>query len=82
MTQTKTFDHVHCAECEKKGDSVFCCLHGEPLDDISNSKTCSVYRKGQVLFNEGIVAYKNYFIVYTIITILGAALNFISLFIN
>ena len=41
-----------------------------------------IQQNDQVLFNEGIVAYKNYFIVYTIITILGAALNFISLFIN
>jgi hypothetical protein len=41
-----------------------------------------IQQNDQALFNEGIVAYKNYFIVYTIITILGAALNFISLFIN
>ncbi|MCU0404040.1 MAG: Crp/Fnr family transcriptional regulator [Chitinophagaceae bacterium] len=53
MTQTKTFDHVHCSQCEKRGDSVFCCMHGENLDEISDSKTCSIYRKGQVLFNEG-----------------------------
>ncbi len=53
MTQSKTFDHVHCAQCEKKGDSVFCCMQGDSLDEISDSKTCSVYRKGQVLFNEG-----------------------------
>lgn len=53
MTQSKTFDHVHCAQCGKKADSVFCCMQGEALDEISDSKTCSVYRKGQVLFNEG-----------------------------
>lgn len=51
--QSKTFDHVHCSKCDKRGDSIFCCTHGEELDEISNSKTCSVYRKGQVLFNEG-----------------------------
>jgi CRP/FNR family transcriptional regulator len=28
-------------------------MHGESLDDLSESKTCSVYRKGQVLFSEG-----------------------------
>jgi CRP/FNR family transcriptional regulator, polysaccharide utilization system transcription regulator len=53
MTQAKTFDHIHCANCDKRGSSVFCCMHGENLDEISDSKTCSIYRKGQVLFNEG-----------------------------
>lgn len=53
MTQTKTFDHIHCANCDKRGGSIFCCMHGENLDEISDSKTCSMYRKGQVLFNEG-----------------------------
>jgi CRP/FNR family transcriptional regulator, polysaccharide utilization system transcription regulator len=53
MTQSKTFDHVHCANCDKRGDSIFCCMHGAALDEVSDSKTCSVYRKGQVLFNEG-----------------------------
>jgi CRP/FNR family transcriptional regulator len=28
-------------------------MHGTALDEVSDSKTCSVYRKGQVLFNEG-----------------------------
>ncbi len=53
MMDSKTFDHIHCAQCEKRADSIFCCMHGESLDDISDSKTCSIYRKGQVLFNEG-----------------------------
>lgn len=51
--QSKTFDHIHCAECKNRGNSIFCCTHGELLDDLSDSKTCSVYKKGQVLFNEG-----------------------------
>jgi CRP/FNR family transcriptional regulator, polysaccharide utilization system transcription regulator len=49
----KTFEHVDCSRCEKRGDSVFCSTHGEHMDDISNSKTCSVYKKGQVIFHEG-----------------------------
>lgn len=51
--QMKTFDHIACARCGKHGDSVFCNTHGEVLDEISDSKTCSVYKKGQVLFHEG-----------------------------
>ncbi len=53
MTQQKTFDHIHCDKCEKRGDSIFCCMQGDSLDELSDSKTCSIYRKGQVLFNEG-----------------------------
>ncbi len=50
---TKTFDHLHCEVCSKRTDSIFCCTNGELLDEISDSKSCSIYKKGQVLFNEG-----------------------------
>lgn len=50
---TKTFDHIHCAVCSKRTDSVFCCTNGESLDEISDNKSCTIYKKGQVLFNEG-----------------------------
>ncbi|MCU0334858.1 MAG: Crp/Fnr family transcriptional regulator [Chitinophagaceae bacterium] len=49
----KTFEHVDCSRCDKRQYSVFCSTHGEHLDEISNSKTCSVYKKGQVVFHEG-----------------------------
>lgn len=41
-----------------------------------------IQQNDQALFNEGLSAYKSYFIFYTIITILGVVINFISLFIN
>ncbi len=50
---SKTFDHINCSNCGKLNDSIFCCTHGEHLDVISDSKTCTIYKKGQVLFNEG-----------------------------
>jgi len=50
---SKTFDHVHCAACSKRNLSIFCCTNGVLLDEISDSKTCTIYKKGQVLFNEG-----------------------------
>ncbi len=50
---SKTFDHIHCANCSKRTDSIFCCTHGEVLDHLSDSKTCTIYKKGHVLFNEG-----------------------------
>ncbi len=49
----KTFEHIDCSRCEKKQSSIFCATHGEHMDEISNSKTCSVYKKGQVIFHEG-----------------------------
>lgn len=49
----KTFDHIDCSHCDKRQSSIFCCTHGENLEDLSDSKTCSVYKKGQVVFHEG-----------------------------
>lgn len=36
----------------------------------------------QAIFNEGLVAYKNYFIVYTVFVLLGFFVKFITLFFN
>ncbi len=49
----RTFEHVNCAQCAKLGTSVFCGMHGNFLENISDSKTCSVYKKGQIIFHEG-----------------------------
>lgn len=49
----KTFDYIECANCDRRGRSIFCNTHGEMLDTISESKSCMVYKKGQVIFQEG-----------------------------
>ncbi|HSC53136.1 MAG TPA: Crp/Fnr family transcriptional regulator [Phnomibacter sp.] len=49
----KTFDHVDCSICSRRNGTIFCSTHAENLDDISNSKTCTIYKKGQVIFHEG-----------------------------
>lgn len=49
----KTFEHVECSRCDKRNSSIFCNTHGEVLEEISNSKTCSIYKKGQSIFHEG-----------------------------
>lgn len=49
----RTFDHIDCSKCDKRQYSVFCNIHGEELEEISNAKTCSIYKKGQVLFHDG-----------------------------
>lgn len=42
-----------CAVCESRGKSVFCDLHKEELDQIDSEKGCSLYKKGQIVFNSG-----------------------------
>ena len=42
-----------CAVCESRGKSVFCDLHKEEMEQLTTEKGCSVYKKGQVVFNTG-----------------------------
>lgn len=45
--------NISCAQCSSKGQSHFCALSEEELDDLSVGKTCVIYKKGQTLFYEG-----------------------------
>ncbi len=45
--------HINCNDCNSRKDSLFCELHRHELDDISDNKSCVVYKKGQTLFYEG-----------------------------
>ena len=47
------FEHIHCANCDKRHSSIFCSTDFDVLAQISDSKTCNVYKKGQTLFMEG-----------------------------
>lgn len=42
-----------CASCESRGKSVFCELHKEEMEQLDAEKGCSIYKKGQVVFNAG-----------------------------
>ena len=42
-----------CETCRSRLDSVFCLLEEEQLADLSLTKQCNFYVKGQTLFNEG-----------------------------
>ena len=53
MAANKTFEFLECTHCPNRGSSVFCNLHGESLEQISDSKSCCVFRKGQIIFHEG-----------------------------
>jgi CRP/FNR family transcriptional regulator, polysaccharide utilization system transcription regulator len=49
----KQFDHVHCEQCLQRHSSIFCNTDHEVLADLSDSKSCTVYKKGDTLFREG-----------------------------
>lgn len=44
---------ANCEECESRGKSVFCDLHGEELASLSEHKISNNYKKGQTLFFQG-----------------------------
>lgn len=46
-------DSTDCAHCTQRFTSVFCKAKQEYIEEISIHKICNVYKKGQVLFNEG-----------------------------
>lgn len=46
-------DATGCAHCAQRFTSVFCKAKDEYVAEISMQKICNVYKKGQVLFNEG-----------------------------
>ena len=44
---------LHCSTCKSRIDSIFNVLEGSELDQLSANKSCSEYKKGQIIFNEG-----------------------------
>jgi len=42
-----------CTDCDNKKNSFFCGLSLEELNDLSVNKSYRVYKKGQIIFNEG-----------------------------
>lgn len=52
-TQTKEDLNTGCAFCRSHHRSLFATLSGDDMATINRGKTCTRYRKGQVLFHEG-----------------------------
>lgn len=50
---TKNAPAVRCEECHFRKHSLFGALCQEELAQVSNAKSCTIYKKGQVLFHEG-----------------------------
>lgn len=42
-----------CKNCDQRFSSIFCKARPENLEEINRQKVCNIYKKGQVLFNEG-----------------------------
>ena len=44
---------VNCEDCPTLGDSIFCKLKHELLQEISGDKRGIQYKKGEIIFSEG-----------------------------
>lgn len=47
------FEQPECQHCQHRKDSLFHFCHLNEMDEINDVKSCSVYKKGQMLFHEG-----------------------------
>ena len=46
-------DDIKCSSCQSRLDSIFADLSPDILNSIENIKTCQVYKKGEMIFQEG-----------------------------
>nr|WKN35479.1 Crp/Fnr family transcriptional regulator [Tunicatimonas sp. TK19036] len=53
MRSTKMHPQLSCEACKSRENSLFGVLCHAQLTDISENKSCTLYRKGQILFHEG-----------------------------
>ncbi len=51
MRKGQTF--ITCEECQSRSSSLFNVLCGKQLAQVSQNKSCTLYKKGQILFHEG-----------------------------
>lgn len=49
----KKFEIPKCAQCEHRSKSIFSQLKPDEVENIDSSKGCNVFKKGQILFQEG-----------------------------
>lgn len=46
-------EQPNCNDCKLRPQSIFCELNGGELRLLNSSKNCIIYKKGQLIFNEG-----------------------------
>lgn len=56
----KDENNHECQFCNSRSKSLFCNLNTEELQLLSTSKECQIFKKGQVIFNEGARPYGLY----------------------
>jgi CRP-like cAMP-binding protein len=49
----KSQESIDCTTCSARYGSVFCNLNADNLEILSENKSCGMYKKGAVVFNEG-----------------------------
>ena len=47
------FEQPECQHCKSRKSSLFHFCHLEEIDDIDTNKSCSLYKRGQIIFQEG-----------------------------
>lgn len=47
------FENPVCDECRSRLGNVFCSLSAAQVTEMDSEKNCSIYKKGQIIFNEG-----------------------------
>jgi CRP/FNR family transcriptional regulator, polysaccharide utilization system transcription regulator len=47
------FEQPLCDECRSRVGNVFCSLTSAQVSEMSDEKNCSMFKKGQIIFNEG-----------------------------
>ena len=52
MKNTKPASYIDCQFCESRFHSIFCNLEKNELTELSASKGCSTYKKGQIIFKQ------------------------------
>lgn len=44
---------VHCQHCQSRGRSLFSCCTVPEMEEVDTAKSCNIYKKGQIIFQEG-----------------------------
>lgn len=47
------FEQPLCDKCKSRLGNVFCSLTPDQISEMASEKNCSMYKKGQIIFNEG-----------------------------
>jgi CRP/FNR family transcriptional regulator, polysaccharide utilization system transcription regulator len=57
---TSSIQQLSCQHCKARFGSIFCKAEGEQLATLNAARVCSLYKKGQVIFQEGAYSFGIY----------------------